>query len=672
MSTWLGLGMAGLGGGAVLGALGIGLVLTNRASGVVNFAHAATGTFLALTFFEFRDRGDLALPIVGLPARVHLLGTPTLLTSLLVIVAYGAVLGAILHALVFRPLRSASSTSRLVATVGLFLYFQELSRMRFPTTGAAVVERFPVLPDGRVSVLGVGVAADRLWLALIVLVVAVVLAATYRWTRVGLASRAASESDVGALLTGLRPDLTAAANWAIATASAGLAVICIEPIAGLDPTTTGLLVVPALAAALIGRLRSFVVTALAGLAIGIVQSLLLGWAVTPGADWLPDWVPTTGLQQIVPVAVILSVLALRDDVRTAAAAVPRRRVRPAAAPRHALAGPLVIGAIALVGAVTLDAAGRRGLVVSATFAVLALSVVVVCGYVGRTSLAQLVLAGMSGFTVVRVAGVGAPFPLDLLCGVAVATVVGVAISLSVSRLRGMTFAVATLAIAVALEQLVLASPWWAEGGSRGAPRPSVLGIDLGASAPGAAGIRPAFVAMVVVVASACFAGVLTLRRSAVGLRWVAVRADETAAAAAGVDVPRTVRGAVAVSSALAGVSGALTAYGSTALSPASFTVFGSLVVVALVALGGISYASGAVIAALLVQGGLLTASGGSGGVAHLYAWVGVGLVVMAIVAPQGLAGLAAGSWDRTGRRRRRTAGSTGSTVPGGEALGSPA
>ena len=55
-----------------MASLALGLVLTWRTSRVVNFAHAAMGTYLAYAYFEFRDRGDLVLPFLGLPERVHL------------------------------------------------------------------------------------------------------------------------------------------------------------------------------------------------------------------------------------------------------------------------------------------------------------------------------------------------------------------------------------------------------------------------------------------------------------------------------------------------------------------------------------------------------------------------------------------------------------------------
>lgn len=640
MSTYLGFALAGLGAGAVVAALALGLVLGHRTSGVVNFAHAAVGTYLAYAYFEFRDKGDLVLPVLGLPDRVSVLPTPTLATALVVLVLLGAAVGLVLYLLVFRPMRSATPLARVVASLGLFLYFTEMIRLRFPTTGAGVVRRFPVLPEDPVRLLGTTVTANRLLLAVLALAGALALAAVFRWTRFGFVTRAAAENDKGALLTGLHSDRTGAVNWMVATVLAGFAVVLIEPIAGLDPTTTSLLVVPALAAALVGGLSSFVVTVLAGLGIGVVQSLILGWVVQPSASWIPDWIPATGLQQVVPVIVVLAALAWRGDVLPTRSAVPERSLPPARTPSRPLLGPTALAGVCVVLGLTLDAAGRRGLVVSMTFAVLALSVVVICGYAGQVSLAQLALAGISGFTVVHLAERGVPFPLDLLAAMVLAGVIGVVIGLSASRLHGMTFAVATLAMAVALEQLVLASPSFSGGAAgRSAPEPSLFGIDLGAAARGAADMRTPFVLAVVVALTLATFAVVNLRRSRTGLRWLAIRANPRAAAAAGVDVARTRLVAFAVSAALAGLAGGLTAYSTSTLSPASFMVVGSLVVVALAYLGGISSVAGAVIAGLVAQGGLFTALGGTASAEVAYALSGVTLVVVARFAPEGLVGL---------------------------------
>ena len=151
---------------------------------------------------------------------------------------------------------SAPALARVVASLGLLLYLQEIVRLRFPVSGASVVVRRPVLPDDPVTVLGTTVTQNRLILAGLVVVVAAVLAAVFRFTRFGLATRAAAGNEKGALLLGISPDRLASGllgRWP--RCSPALAVILIEPIAGLSPTTTTLLVIPALAAALLGGLR---------------------------------------------------------------------------------------------------------------------------------------------------------------------------------------------------------------------------------------------------------------------------------------------------------------------------------------------------------------------------------------------------------------------------------
>ena len=67
MTEYLRFAILGLGGGAVIAALALGVVLEHRASGVVNFAHAAMGMYIAFVYFEFRQSGDLVLPFWACP-----------------------------------------------------------------------------------------------------------------------------------------------------------------------------------------------------------------------------------------------------------------------------------------------------------------------------------------------------------------------------------------------------------------------------------------------------------------------------------------------------------------------------------------------------------------------------------------------------------------------------
>lgn len=633
----------------------MGLVLTWRTSRVVNFAHGAMGMYLAFAYFEFRDSGDLVLPIIGLPDRIHLLATPTLASALVFALVLSATLGAAVYWLIFRPLRSAPPLARVVASLGLYLYLQEITRLRFPTAGASAVTRYPVLPEGTVHLLGTGVSENRLLLAAAVVVVTGLLVLVFHRTRFGLATRAAAGNDKAAVLAGISPDRVGVANWAVASILAGFAVILIEPIAGLDPAATSLLVVPALAAALLGGLSSFVATAAAGLAIGMVQSLILGYAVRPSTTWIPSWLPTTGLQQALPVLLVLGVLARRGDPLPTRASLTESRLPPSPEPRRVGLWATVLAAAAVVGLVTLDAPGRQALIVTLIAAVLSLSVVVVTGYVGQISLAQLAFAGVAGFTAIALGDQGWPFPLTVLAGTAVATVVGVLVGLPALRVRGMSLAVATMATAVAIEALVLGSTALSGGvAGRKAPRPFLFGIDVGISAPGADNFRPAFgfVALGVLVATAV--AVANLRRNRTGLRWLAVRANERAAAAAGIDVARVKLGAFALSSALAGLAGCLMAYATSTLSTTSFLVIGALVAVALTYLAGISSISGALLAGALAQAGIVTTlsdrMNGGGSDQYVFVISGLALILVAILAPEGITGLVRRQTDRLWNR----------------------
>ncbi|MFM9011887.1 MAG: branched-chain amino acid ABC transporter permease, partial [Planctomycetota bacterium] len=278
----------------------MGLVLTFRASNVVNLAHCAMGMYTAFVYYGLRDYdvastergGDLVLPVIGLPARVHVVDRPTVVTALIISLIVAALLGVVVYALVFRPLRTAPALARIVGSLGVFLYLQSVMQLRVSASGggSAALRLGSLLPDGVVHIGSAVVPVSSFLLAGIAIVVALGLGVVYRYTRVGLATRAAAESEKGAVLSGISPDRLGVVNWALASVLAGAAVIAIAGVTSrLEPVETSLLVVPALAAALLGGLRSFGLTTVAGLAIGMMQSVLSTFQSR--ADWMPDAVP---------------------------------------------------------------------------------------------------------------------------------------------------------------------------------------------------------------------------------------------------------------------------------------------------------------------------------------------------------------------------------------------
>jgi branched-chain amino acid transport system permease protein len=625
--------------------LGLGLVLVHRATGVVHVAHGATAMYVAYVYAEIRETGDLVLPLGGVAARLPLGDAPSTALAVVVALTVAAALGLLLHLLVFRPLHGAPPLAKLVASVGVMVVLQAVAVLQFGSADRFVA---PLLPSRPLQLLDVQVPLDRLLLAAVALVAAAALALVFRATRFGLATRAAAEDDDAATLLGWSPHRLAAANWVLASLLAGLAGILVAPITALNPLTYSLFVVPALAAALVGRLESFGLTVGTALALGMAQSQL----VTLQAE--QDWLRTLNLRAALPFAIIVVVMVVRGRLVPSRSTPPAARLPVAVRPDRpllALAVALPAGALALAA---LSGEYRLGLVRSLIGAVVCLSVVVLTGYVGQLSVAQMAFAGVAGFGLSRLQdGWGVPFPVAPLLAAAGAGAVGLLLGLAARRVRGVDLAVLTLAAGVAVDEIVFRNPAVTGGlGGSPVPPPRLLGVDLGPTSPGDAPPQLAFALLVLFVLAACCLAVARLRRGALGRRMLAVRANERAAAACGVDVPRTKVVAFVMAAFLAGLGGALLGYSQGSLSYESFGVFASLSVLAVAYLGGVASIAGALLGGLLVPGGLLAVGldDTTGlGPEHLLLASGLALVVIAVLAPEGLAGLVRRAAERTRR-----------------------
>ena len=129
------------------------------------------------------------------------------------------------------------------------------------------------------------------------------LYALFRFTRFGLATRAAAENEKGAIVLGFSPDFLAGANWVLATVIVGVFGIIVSPITTLDPISVPLLIVPALGAALLGGFTSFGVTVAAGLGIGMLQVLTVYYSAK---NWFPvESLPAAGVAKSLPFIVIV-------------------------------------------------------------------------------------------------------------------------------------------------------------------------------------------------------------------------------------------------------------------------------------------------------------------------------------------------------------------------------
>ncbi len=603
--------------------------MTYRSSGVINFATGTIALFTAYTFANLR-KGLLLILIPGLPGSVELPRTVDLIPAALIALMLAALLGALLYLLVFRNLRSAPPLARTGASLGLLVVLQALIVNR---VGERPVSVQSIFPADRWTFGEVGMLSDRFYLAVAVVVLTLGLTAVFRWTRFGLLTRAVAETQTGALVSGVSPERVALSNWVLSAVVAGAAGILISPITPLTPTAYALVVVPALAAAVVGRFDALIPTVLAGLAIGMLQSEASSLALSV------SWFPESGSPELVPLVVILvALLFVGRGIRTRGGLV-RETLGRAPRPQLFLAPTLIGTAVGVVALAVTHGTWRAAVINTLIAAIIALSLVVVTGYAGQVSLAQLTLAGVGGFALAGITeGWGIPFPFAPLLAAVITAVVGVVVGLPALRLRGLTLGVVTLALAYSIEAVWFRNGQFVPSGGARVGRPELLGIDLSIGS-GSAFPRMQFgllALLTLVVVAWCVA---RLRTSAVGSAMLAVRANEHSAAGIGVNVVGVKIASFALASFIAGIGGSLLAYRQGTITFNSFTALGGLALLTTVYLAGITSVSGGILAGIMAATGVVYLAADRW--VDLGRWfvvlTGVGLIVTLIQYPEGLA-----------------------------------
>jgi branched-subunit amino acid ABC-type transport system permease component len=598
---------------------------------VVNFAVGALAMIPAVVYAELRATGELVLPLIGIPRRIDLGDPLGFAPAALLALAVGLAVSAAAFYLVFRPLRTAPAVTSLVATVGLAIVLQALAIINF---GDGTRRTPPILPNDVITLFGRPYPIDRVWLVGVVIIIGTAVALVYRRTKFGIATRAAFLNEKGAMLVGLDPNRLSLANWMLASLLGAAVGILGSSLGGVNPFNYSLYVVPALGAVLAARLTSIGVAVGVGIAIGMFEALAVHIVAQ---RQVPDFL-LGGFSSLVPFVVIIAALVLRGRGLPGRATVLQSSHTAVPSPVPLRWWPLVL-VPALALAVWPDSTIRFAMAQSTFVTALLLSVVVLTGFVGQVSLAQLAFAGFSAFMLSKL-DEGLAFPLGPLVAIALTTVVGTLVSIPALRIRGALFAIVSFAAAVVFDEVLFRSPTFVgQGGLASVNEPRLAGIDLGINAGSEFPARRFTVALVVVTALCAFV-VYTIRRGPLGRRLLAVRANERAAASVGVDVARTKVLAAAIASFLAAVAGVMFAYKAVDFTGAGLDAQKGLELVALVYLGGVGAISGAVIAGVLAPSGVfLQVVAGGGASVELFLATGLGLVLVAVRFPAGLSGV---------------------------------
>lgn len=569
MNEFLNFTVIGIVTGAAYAIAASGLVVTYATSGVFNIAHGAIGMLMAYVYWQLVDAWHW----------------PILLAALVVICVLAPALGAVVEIGLMRRARGQVLAITLVVTIALLVLFIFLADWGwggqlkaapsfFGRSGWHLTSKVFISWHETITVLlGAGLAV---FLRLLL----------YR-TRVGIAMRAVVDNRDLVGMNGARPAWLGTFSWALGAGTAALAGVLIAPILNnLSVLPLTFLVIYAYGAAMLGRLRNLPLTFLGGLILGLGYSYLVGYLPQGGFF---DSTPIQGLRQSLPVVMLFIVLlAMKQDTIEGGRSRPWRQsvdVPPFA--RSLVAGGILVLGVA-VAVQFLNASDIVNVGVGLATAVIVLSLVPLAGWGGQVSLCQMTFAGLGAFAMARVGGGSL---LGLLAAMALAGAVGAVIALPALRLRGLYLALATLAFAVAMDNMFFpTSVAFTYNGSVHIGRPGFLGLHMQSDA--------SFAVFLAVVFALLSIGLLVLRRGPFGRLLLAMKDSEAACATLGLSLTTTKLAVFSLSAAIAGLGGALLGAMTTQAGTIDFASEQNFPILLLAVIGGMATTSGALLGGL--------------------------------------------------------------------------
>ena len=253
----------GLASGAIYAGLALALVLVYRATHVVNFAQGEMGTFSAYLLWQ--------LNVWGVPFWL----------GFVLVAAVSFVIGGLVFQLVISPVQKASDHTIVVICIGLFVGFEAICLWIWGSDSYA----FPrIFPDLAWSIGGVRITANNLGLLGVLCAIGLAIAALFRFTRIGLAMRAAAAERDKSPLVGINVETMLMLGWGIATVVGFIAATVVAPRLFLSPPMMLPVVIYALAAATLGGWDSPFGAILGGLLVGVAESLAATFLPFIGAE----------------------------------------------------------------------------------------------------------------------------------------------------------------------------------------------------------------------------------------------------------------------------------------------------------------------------------------------------------------------------------------------------
>ena len=271
--------LAGLATGGIYASVALALVMIYQATHHINFAQGEMAMFSTFVAWALIDAG---LPYWGAFA----------LTVLLSFVVAAAV-----EFVVIRPMHRAPELSVVVVFIGLLVIFHSLAGWLFGYT----IKPFPS-PFPRDAWYGSTLmSAHEVGAIVVALLMVALLFSLFRFTRVGLALRAAAQNPVSSRLVGISVGRMLMLGWGLAGAIGAVAGMMVAPVVFLDPNMMTGVLLYAFAGALIGGIDNPVGAVLGGFIVGVLENLI------------GTYVVGTELKLSVALALIIGVLIVRPQ-----------------------------------------------------------------------------------------------------------------------------------------------------------------------------------------------------------------------------------------------------------------------------------------------------------------------------------------------------------------------
>ena len=227
------------------------------------------------------------------------------------------------------------------------------------------------------------------------------------------------------------------------------------------------------------------------------------------------------------------------------------------------------------------------------YAIAGIGLMLLTGYTGLVSLGHAAFLAIGAYTHAYLLAQGWPFPISIICATLLSSLVGAIIGIPALRMTGIYLAVATLAFAIIVEQVL--SHWESvTGGFRG------MAVELPSIGSFALDDSVTFYFLCLFVLIGCLLLALNLLRTSTGRAMTAIRDSEISAQSMGIHLAYTKTLAFGISAGFTGLAGSLLAHKIGYLAPDSFTLLTSIQLLLMVVVGGLGSLHGVIYGALFI------------------------------------------------------------------------